>query len=97
MGTIGNVDFERNEELSRYELREGDAVIAVADYVERPDLVVFPHTEVDPRLRGRGIGAELVRQALDDVRERGKPIVATCWYVADFIRANPEYADLVAA
>jgi hypothetical protein len=91
------MDFRNNAELSRYELLEGDAVVAVADYIEHQDSIVFPHTEVDPRLRGRGIGAELVRQALDDVRSSGKPVVATCWFVSDFIKTNPSYADLLAA
>jgi predicted GNAT family acetyltransferase len=57
---------------------------------------VFPHTVVVPHLRGRGLGAELVRQALDDVRISGRQVIATCWYVADFIQANPAYRDLAA-
>jgi predicted GNAT family acetyltransferase len=91
------MEFCNNAELSRYELREGDAVVAVADYIERPDAIEIPHTEVDPRLRGRGIGAELVKQTLDAVRELGKPVIPTCSFVAAFISSNPSYADLVAA
>ncbi len=91
------MDFRKNTERSRYELLYGEVVVAVADYVERPDVVVFPHTEVDPQLRGRGLAAELVRQALDDVRASGRHVVASCWYVADFIDANPTYADLLLA
>ena len=74
-----------------------DNVVAIADYVEQSGVVVFPHTVVDPRLRGRGLGAELVQQALDDVRSSGRHVIATCWYVADFIESNPTYADLLAA
>jgi len=91
------MDFRNNAELSRYELMEGDAVVAVADYVERADSIEIPHTEVDPLLRGRGIGADLVRQTLDAVRETGKTVIPTCWFVADFIKANPSYSDLIAA
>jgi predicted GNAT family acetyltransferase len=47
-------------------------------------------------MRGRGLGAELVRGALDDVRTSGGRIVARCWYVAQFIDEHPEYGDLVA-
>jgi predicted GNAT family acetyltransferase len=48
-------------------------------------------------MRGRGLGSELVRAALDDVRRRGATVVPTCWYVAEFIDAHPEYGDLLAS
>ncbi|MGN6474571.1 MAG: GNAT family N-acetyltransferase [Mycobacteriales bacterium] len=91
------MDFRRNHERSRYELLDDGEVAAFADYSEAPGVVVFPHTVVIPELRGRGLGALLVRQALDDVRTSGRQVVATCWYVADFIAANPAYQDLRAA
>ena len=48
-------------------------------------------------MQGEGLGAELVRRALDEVRASGATVVPQCWYVAQFIDENPEYADLVAA
>ncbi|HYF46983.1 MAG TPA: GNAT family N-acetyltransferase, partial [Acidimicrobiales bacterium] len=59
--------------------------------------LVFPHTEIARERRGQGLGEVLVRGALDDVRERGEVIVPACWFVAEFVRDHPEYADLVAA
>lgn len=95
-GTVDGMDVRKNTERSRYELvREGE-VVAVAEYVERGDVVVFPHTEVATAVRGRGLAATLVRQALDDVRSDGKRIVPLCWFVAEFVERNPGYADLVA-
>ena len=47
-------------------------------------------------MRKQGLGAELVRGALDDVRARGSTVLAQCWYVAEFIDQHPEYADLLA-
>ncbi|MBV8983070.1 MAG: N-acetyltransferase, partial [Acidimicrobiia bacterium] len=47
--------------------------------------------------RGQGLGAEMVRGALDDTRSTGHQVVPACWYVAEFIDANPEYRDLLAA
>jgi predicted GNAT family acetyltransferase len=91
------VEFRRNPEQSRYELVNDGQVVAIAEYIERPDVVVFPHTVVSPRLRGRGLGRDLVRQALDDVRGSGRRVVATCWYVAEFIGEHPDYRDLLAA
>ena len=84
----------RNESQGRYELVIDDAVVGVADYRVVGDTVVMPHTEITPVARGQGLGAELVRAALDDIRGTGRTVDAQCWYVADFLDAHDEYADL---
>jgi uncharacterized protein len=82
----------------RYELWEDGPMVGIADYRPSGDgVLVFPHTEISPNRRGEGLGEVLVRGALDDVRERGESIVPACWFVADFVRANPDYQDLLAA
>ena len=86
----------RNPERSRYELLVDGEVVGIADYHVQDGTWVFPHTVIAPERRGRGLGAELVQAALDDVRRAGGTVVPRCWYVADFIDAHPAYADLVA-
>jgi predicted GNAT family acetyltransferase len=86
----------RNESANRYELHVDGVLAGVADYTERGDVVVIPHTEIDPSRRGQGLGAVLVQGTLDDIRPTGKKIVPSCWYVAQFIDENPAYKDLVA-
>jgi len=56
---------------------------------------VFVHTEVDDAHEGRGIGSQLVRSALDDVRAQGGKVVVLCPFVTDFMSRHPEYDDLV--
>ena len=84
------------EERSRYELVDDGAVVAIADYRVAGDVVILPHTEVRSDLRGQGLGAQLVEGALDDVRSQGRQVEPACWYVREFIHANPDYQDLVA-
>ncbi|MGE0794968.1 MAG: GNAT family N-acetyltransferase [Acidimicrobiia bacterium] len=86
----------RAPESSRYELVEDGAVIGVADYREQGDVVVLPHTLIDPSRQGGGLCAELVGAVLDDLRSRGRQVVPACWYVREFIDQHPDYADLVA-
>lgn len=81
---------------SRYEILVDGDVVGIADYVESDDVLVFPHTEIDAQLRGRGLGEQLVRAALHDVRTSGRKVVPRCWFVAEFVELNPEYGDLVA-
>ena len=90
-------EVRNNADRSRYELLIDGHLAGLADYHVTGDAVVFPHTEVEPRLQGRGLGAELVRAALDDVRGTGRRVVRHCWYVAQFIDEHPEYRDLLAA
>jgi predicted GNAT family acetyltransferase len=84
-------------ESSRYELVEDGQVVGFADYRDLGDgRLEFPHTVVDPARRGRGLAAELVTGALDDVRSHGATVVPTCWYVERFIDRHPAYQDLLA-
>jgi predicted GNAT family acetyltransferase len=91
------IEVTNDAEASRYELRLDGRLVGIADYRTTGTTVVFSHTEIDPPLRGRGLGAELVRAALDDVRAAGLTVVPLCWYVAQYIDEHPEYADLLAA
>lgn len=89
---------------SRFEARTEDGtVVGFIDY--RParytgedsssaDLEMI-HTEVDPGEEGQGIGTQLVREALDQVRESGRGVMPLCAFVSAFIREHPEYQDLV--
>ncbi|GIG37341.1 GNAT family N-acetyltransferase [Cellulomonas pakistanensis] len=81
----------------RFEIADDDGtVLGVAEYQRRDGVVVFTHTEVDPRQEGHGIGSTLVREALDAVRAAGDRIEPRCPFVRAFVADHPEYADLVA-
>lgn len=84
-----------NPQRQRYELRDGDTVVGYTQYHPDGDVqFVFDHTEVDNAYSGRGLSSTLVRFALDDVRARGKRVVAICPFVDGFIDKHPEYKDL---
>ena len=84
-----------NPTASRYET-EVDGHLALAEYAEEGDRIVFTHTYVPPELRSRGIAEKLVRAVLEEARREGRRIVPQCSYVALFIRRNPEFQPLVA-
>ncbi|MCG7284514.1 N-acetyltransferase [Cellulomonas sp. ACRRI] len=81
----------------RFEITDDEGtVLGVAEYRRRPGVVVFTHTEVDPRQEGHGVGSTLVREALDAVRAAGDRIEPRCPFVRAFVEDHPEYGDLVA-
>jgi predicted GNAT family acetyltransferase len=88
-------NVQHNPDRSRYELVVNGETVGIADYRQQGGTWVFPHTEIIRTHRGRGLGAELVRGALDDVRRSGGKVVPQCWYVAEFIDDNPTYQDML--
>jgi predicted GNAT family acetyltransferase len=90
-------EVQHDEQRSRYELVVDGRLVGLADYREHDGVRVFTHTEISPERRGEGLGATLVRGALDDTRNAGRTVVPRCWFVGQFIDENPEYADLLAA
>ena len=89
-------DVRDNGEQQRYELSVDGRMIGIADYYRTGDVMVLPHTFIEPRERNQGWGEVLVREALDDIRRQGLRIEPQCWFVAEFVELNPTYADLVA-
>ena len=88
------MEVRDNPGKSRYELVDDGQLLGVADYRPMGDTLAFPHTEIVPARRNHGLGAQLVRGALDDVRRKGAKVVPSCWFVARFIDEHPDYADL---
>ena len=87
----------QNDEKGRQFHAEVDGHRAHLDYLKHKDGTLdLIHTEVDPALRGRGVGEAVVRHALDEARSRGVKVIATCPFVKKFIERHPDYQDLVA-
>ena len=87
--------FTDNPAAARYELRQGERVVAFAQYRVDGDALHFTHTEVTDEFEGQGLGSELARQALDDVRRRGMKAVPRCAFIQAYIRRHPEYEALL--
>jgi uncharacterized protein len=93
---IDQVTIVKNEGAERYEINLDGLRIGLADYYQRGGVIVLPHTETTPAYGGRGFASRLIRFALEDIRAQGKMVDPACPFVADFIRKNPEYVDLLA-
>ena len=84
-----------NPDEQRFEaIDESGELLAISTYRRYEDRIVFVHTEVSDDAEGQGVGSDLVRTALDQVREEGLRVVAQCPFVKEWIRRHPDYADL---
>ncbi|GAB4006266.1 GNAT family N-acetyltransferase [Nocardioides ultimimeridianus] len=91
------IDYVHAPEQHRYEIRDDDEVIGLAQYRLPDDVHVdFVHTEVDDAYGGQGLASKLVAFALADVEAQGKRIIPHCPYVAAWLTKHPgRYDDLV--
>ncbi|MCW1883570.1 N-acetyltransferase [Luteolibacter flavescens] len=78
----------------RFELEE-EGALAFAAYRREGNLLIIPHVEADPALRGRGTAGRLMAGMLEIIRARGEKVRPICGYAVAWIGRHPEYRDLV--
>jgi uncharacterized protein len=83
-------------EQFRYLFERDGEVIGLTSYRNVDGQVLITHTEIQPILRGHGLGGEMVRQVLDELRtSTDEPIVPVCPFVDRWIADHEEYQDLL--
>ena len=81
----------------RFEARTGDGnTVGILTYEREGEVVVFSHTEVEDDYEGGGVGSQLARVALDQVRTEGLKVDPKCPFLRDWIDRHEDYQDLVA-
>ena len=81
-------------ESKRYEFHVENH-IAFIEYIKAQDKIYLTHTEVPTALEGKGVGSELVRQVLEDIKQKDLTLVPLCPFVAGYIKKHPEWRELV--
>ena len=66
-----------------------DGHLAATYYKIADGVITFVHTEVPPELGGKGIGSQLIKGALDQVRAEGLKVIAECPFVKAYIEKHP--------
>ncbi|NHN55375.1 N-acetyltransferase [Calidifontibacter sp. DB0510] len=94
---MSDVETRNNPDEKRYEALVDGEVAGFAQYQLTDQLIVFTHTEVDPKFEGQGIGSKLARFALDDVRDNQsqRKVLPICPFIKGWIGHHPEYVELV--
>ena len=83
-----------NAEQKRYEFQLPEHTPLI-EYIRTKDKIYLTHTEVPVALEGQGIGHELVKQVLEDVKSKDLTLIPLCPFVAHYIKENPEWRELV--
>lgn len=89
-------EFTNETDNNRYSIVIDGSLAAVLDYRVNGDVVSFTRSFTTPALRGRGLAAELVEFAANDVEANStRRIIPMCWYVGEWFDAHPDRAGLL--
>ena len=89
------VEVRDNPAANRYEAWVDGELAGFSEYEPHETWLVFTHTEVFAAFEGKGVGSQLAKGALDDVRARGLKLTPQCPFINSYIKRHPAYADLV--
>jgi uncharacterized protein len=84
-----------NEQRQRFELVE-QGLTAFADYRRSGEVLVLPHVEAPPALRGTGAAGRLMEGVAEHARDKGLKLHPVCPYAVAWLRRHPEHEDLIA-
>ena len=79
----------RNDEDHRYEVHVDDVLAGFTKFrIDARGRLHFPHTEVDPAFRGRGLAQAVVGEAMADAARRGETVVPHCPVVRAYLQKH---------
>lgn len=86
---------EIKEDQGSFYIPEGNERVGEVFFKMRNnDRMVIEHTKVSDKLSGRGIGKQLIDQAVDYARENNLKIVPLCPFAKSVFERFPGYEDV---
>lgn len=89
-------NFRFNEDKKRFEL-DVEGHTAIIESILSTDNVMFlTHTEVPVALEGKGVGKQIVENALQYIKDHGYKLAPLCPFVAAYLKRHPEWKTILA-
>jgi predicted GNAT family acetyltransferase len=88
---MDNNPVTHNEATGQFEIALGDEK-AVLQYRRTQNSITLVHTEVPQASRGRGLGNQLIRAALDFAHFNQLKVVPVCPFVKAYLQKHPQAA-----
>ena len=90
-----NVDHEPSGSRGRFVIRDEGEVTAEMTYSRAGETtIIVDHTEVDPSLKGQGIGMHLMRAMVEHARSHSLRVMATCPFALAMFKRHPDLRDV---
>ena len=91
-----SISIVKNEKLNRFEIYFDGELAGFAEFEVSNQKISYPHTEIDPRFSGKGLGSQLIKEALDEALDQNLEVAPYCSFVSAYIKKNSEkYLHLV--
>ncbi len=89
------MNIEHHADRNRLVLLEGDMFLGEVEYDQRGNNLLLVRAEVPVELRGKGLGAELVKGTLEAIQEiGGLTVTPICPYIAKYMMKNKQFQGL---
>ncbi|RYZ20550.1 MAG: N-acetyltransferase [Chitinophagaceae bacterium] len=90
------IQHEEKENGGTFYIPEHGGNVAEMTYVRHdPKTMIIDHTEVDPKLRGKTIGYQLVESAVEYARAHKLKIRPVCVFARAVFDKKPEFGDVL--
>lgn len=93
---MNNIQHERNGHRGAFFLERDGERLAQMTYTVAGTRVIIDHTDVDDRLRGTGMGRQLVDAAVQWARQENARLMPLCPYAKSVFDKTPDYSDVLA-
>ena len=91
-----SISIVKNEKLNRFEIYFDGELAGFAEFEVSNQMISYTHTEIDPRFGGKGLGSQLIKEALDEALEQHLDVAPYCSFISAYIKRNSEtYLHLV--
>ena len=93
---MNNIQHERNGHRGAFFFERDGERLAQMTYTVAGTRVIIDHTDVDDRLRGTGMGRQLVDAAVQWARKENARLMPLCPYAKSVFDKTPDYSDVLA-
>ena len=91
-----SISIVKKEELNRFEIYSDGELAGFVEFKIANQKISYTHTEIDPKFGGKGLGSQLIKEAIDEALEQNLEVAPYCSFVSAYIKKSGEkYIHLV--
>lgn len=90
-----NIEHDKSESRGIFKAMDDENKAGEMTYSRSGETMVIEHTEVDPKFQGKGVGKQLVKEAVSFSRENAIKINPECSYAKKVLTRGDEYKDVL--
>lgn len=85
-----NLELVNDRTANRFEMKVGNYT-AFIEYKQSPGKITLIHTEVPPKLEGKGAATAAIEKTLDYIEKNNLKLIPLCPLVEAYLKRHPEW------